>query len=154
MGRDVLRTSRSLLLGIRRPCPCRSSVTARLAALRARSRLCTWTHPRPFSAPFIPNVRTLTRQSGADSLPPFLRPSSRQANMPLACLHLPRGCSSLRTISAGGVQGCQWHACFPPSGTRSLRRTDRPRALPVTGNGCPLAWVYSCAVHVATDTCN
>ena len=45
-------------------------------------------------------------------------------------------------------------SALPPSGTRSLRRTDRPRALPVTGNGCPLAWVDSCAVHAARDTYN
>ena len=43
---------------------------------------------------------------------------------------------------------------LPPSGTRSLRRTDRPRAQPATGNGCPAALVGSCAVHVATDTYN
>lgn len=28
---------------------------------------------------------------------------------------------------------------LPPSGAQSLRRTDRPRAQPDTGNGCPLA---------------
>ena len=43
---------------------------------------------------------------------------------------------------------------LPPSGTRSLRRTDRPRAQADTDNGCPAALVDSCAVHVATDTCN
>jgi len=41
---------------------------------------------------------------------------------------------------------------LPPSGAQSLRRTDRPRAQRATGNGCPLAWVDSCAVHAARDT--
>jgi len=31
---------------------------------------------------------------------------------------------------------------LPPSGTRSLRRTDRPRTQADTGNGCPAALVY------------
>ena len=39
--------------------------------------------------------------------------AGRQANMPLACLHLPDGGSSLHTFSAQVVQVCQWHACFP-----------------------------------------
>ncbi len=72
------RTSRTLLLGIRRPCPCRSSVTARLAALRAGSRLCTWTHPRPFSAPFPPTAPS----SGAYPLTPVFLPCGAVA--PLA----------------------------------------------------------------------
>ncbi|SDG14333.1 hypothetical protein SAMN05216584_102212 [Selenomonas sp. WCT3] len=41
---------------------------------------------------------------------------------------------------------------LPPSGAQSLRRTDRPRVQRATGNGCPVALVYSCAIHVATDT--
>ena len=41
---------------------------------------------------------------------------------------------------------------LPPSGTRSLRLPDRPRAQRATGNGCPAALVDSCAVHAARDT--
>ena len=56
------RTSRALLLGIRRPQLCRSKSATRRAALRAGSRLCTWTHPastlRPLS-PYGPDKRGL-----------------------------------------------------------------------------------------------
>jgi len=59
---DVLRTSRSVRSGHRRPQPCRSKSAARRAALRAGGRLCTWTHPastlRPLS-PYGPDKRGL-----------------------------------------------------------------------------------------------
>ena len=59
---DVLRTSRSVRSGHRRPQPCRSKSATRRAALRAGSRLCTWTHSastlRPLS-PYGPDKRGL-----------------------------------------------------------------------------------------------
>ena len=58
MWRDVPCTSRKVQSGIRRPWRCRSSVAGWGTALRAGSRLCTWTHPRPFSAPFPPTAPT------------------------------------------------------------------------------------------------
>ena len=64
------RTSRRSHRGIRRPCRCRSSVVALWAALRAGGRLCTWTHPRPLSAPFPPTAPT----SGAYPLSPDFLP--------------------------------------------------------------------------------
>jgi len=66
----VLRTSRAIRSGYRRPCPCRSSETTRRAALRAGSRLCTWTQPRPFYAPFPPTAPS----SGAYPLTPVFLP--------------------------------------------------------------------------------
>ncbi len=83
------RTSRALLLGIRRPQLCRSKSAARRAALRAGGRLCTWTHPRPFSAPFPPTAPT----SGAYPLSPVFLPCGAVA---------PRSGRGIRCCGLGG----------------------------------------------------
>ena len=84
-----------------------------------------------------PDGEHLTRQSVADSLPPFLRRSGFQSP---------------------ALTGAQVFALFPrglePSSFQHLvTAPDRPpRAQTVTGNGCPIARVDSCAVHFASDT--
>ena len=92
-----------------------------------------------------PASKNLLCQSGADSLPPFLRPSSRQS-------HAPDGCSSLRPISAGVCAGVPV-ARLLSSFQHLVTAPDRPpRAQAVTGNGCPIARVDRQAVHFASDT--
>ena len=82
--RDVRGTSRAVQSGIRRPWRCRLSVAGWGTALRAGGRLCTWTHPRPLSAPFPPTAPT----SGAYPLTPDCPPcgaAAPQANRGILC---------------------------------------------------------------------
>ena len=55
---------------------------------------------------------------------------------------------------AGGYHSPPYthHRRIEAGRSRTVRRTDRPRAQRATGNGCPLALVDSCAVHAARDT--
>ena len=57
--------------------------------------------------------------SSRGEAPPSIR-GGQSASIPAAfqsSVSYWGGCSGLRTISARVVQGCQWHACFPPSST-------------------------------------
>ena len=70
------------------------------------------------------------------------------------CLH---SCG-LPVVSLTRPTGAQVFALFPPGCEPSsfqhlVTAPDRPpRAQAVTGNGCPIARVDSCAVHFASDT--
>ncbi len=145
MWRDVPCTSRKVQSGIRRPWRCRSSVAGWGTALRAGGRLCTWTHPRPFSAPFPPTAPT----SGAYPLSPVFLPCGAVAP------RSGRGIMCRRIVGQGAWQpslrsGRLWRPARAERDS-SRRHTTCPQCLVLTsedGGSLLVGSAYSVCVRL------
>ena len=89
------------------------------------------THDDPLTA-----TDTSVHVAGGYRAPPYTHHRHREARR-ARTVRL----RSLVSPSVRSVCDVPPRLALPPSGTRSLRRTDRPRAQQVIGNGCPLALV-------------
>ena len=144
----MLCTSRKAQSGIRRPWHCRSKSADCRTAMRAGGRLCTWTHARPFSAPFPPTAPS----SGAYPLTPDCPPCGAVA---------PRSNRGIRCHGIGG-QGA-WQPSLRSGRLRrparaewdnSRRRTPCPHCLMLNRRGRRCLLVVTAQSHpLAASRC-
>ena len=118
-------------------------MATRQVALRAGSRLCTWTHPRPFSAPFPPTAP----MNGAYPLSPDCPPCGAvapQANRGIMCHGIGGHGARQPSLRSGRLRRparAEWD--------NSRRRTPCPQCLDINNRAsCSLLVIHAYSVCV------